>query len=78
MDDRHNPTSIALQILLAVEGMAKEWESDGKTDDAAMVREKAPQFAADLSRIIATDPDTALPMLQDHLSSMLANIRSTP
>ncbi|MFB7484825.1 hypothetical protein ACFUEM_38755 [Streptomyces anulatus] len=78
MSDPSNPTAIALDLLTAIEGMAKQWEADGKHDDANLIRTRGPQFAASLSRLIATDPDTMVPMLQEHLAVTLADLRQQP
>ncbi|NEE35367.1 hypothetical protein G3M53_59365 [Streptomyces sp. SID7982] len=75
MNDPHNPTATALELLLAIEGLAKQWEAEGKHDDARTVREKGPRFAADLSGLIATNPDEVIPALQEITAGMLADLQ---
>lgn len=74
MSDPSNPTATALQLLLAFEGLAKQWEVEGKHDDARTVRAKGPRFAADLAELIAADPAAVLPAVQDITGSMLADL----
>lgn len=74
MNDPRNPTATALQLLLAIEGLAKQWDAEGRHDDARTVREKGPRFAADLSELIATDPAAVIPAVQDVTGAMLADL----
>ncbi|WP_371584573.1 hypothetical protein [Streptomyces sp. NBC_01314] len=73
--DPRNPTATALQLLIAIEGLAKEWDDDGKHADARTIREKGPRFAADLSELIAVDPASVIPAVQDITAAMLADLK---
>lgn len=78
MIDPRNPTATALQLLLSIEGLAKQWDDEGKPDDARTIRERGPRFAADLADLIAADPGAVIPAVHEILGTMLADLeRST-
>lgn len=74
MNDPRNPTATALRLLLSIEGLAKQWEAEGKTEDARTIRAKGPRFAADMAELIATNPAEVIPAVQEITAAMLANL----
>ncbi|AWN32590.1 hypothetical protein [Streptomyces sp. NEAU-S7GS2] len=74
MTDPTNATSVALSLLLAVEGLAKQWDDEGKREDAALLRARGPRMAAGLSELIADNPETVLPIVQELLTEMIEAI----